>query len=141
MPGMGRGISTARTILPVGRPPENRESPATSLAPPAPRIESSTLIVPPFCLRHRHRRYLLTTTLRIDLRPLDPDDYRVLAVQSFWIEDDNPDLSERLAGIFLARRRTDGGWEEPESWPVECRTLAVLGRLDTRTETFDPSPP
>ena len=56
-----------------------------------------------------------------------PDVYRVLAVQNFWIEDDNPDLSQAIAGVFLARRRTDGEWQEPENWPIECRTLAASG--------------
>lgn len=58
--------------------------------------------------------------------------YRVLAVQNFWAEDCNPDLSEALAGVFLARRRADDAWEEPENWPVECRTLATLGYIDVR---------
>ena len=89
-------------------------------------------MVPPFRIDCLNRRYLQASELRIDLSGLEPDLYRVLAVQNFWIEDRNPDLSEVLAGVFFARRRADGAWEEPENWPVECRTLGTLGYLDTR---------
>lgn len=89
-------------------------------------------MVPPFRIDCLSRRYVQASELRIDLSGLEPDLYRVLAVQNFWIEDRNPDLGEVLAGVFLARRRADGAWEEPENWPVECRTLGTLGYLDTR---------
>lgn len=89
-------------------------------------------MVPPFSIRRLNRSFAQTDELRIDLAVLPPDIYRIVAVQNFWIEDHNPDLAQALAGIFLARRRTDGVWEEPENWPVECRTLATLGHVDTR---------
>jgi len=77
---------------------------------------------------------VLPRELKIDLRRLEPDVYQVLAVQDFWVEDCNPNLHEYVAAIFLARRTTEGRWEEPENWPVECRTLSLLGYLDTRGE-------
>lgn len=66
----------------------------------------------------------------MDLRMVSPGQYLVLAVQNFQVEDRNPDLSMCEAGVFLARRRDDGAWEEPERYPVECRALAVIARLD-----------
>jgi hypothetical protein len=42
----------------------------------------------------------------------------------------NPDLRACIAGVFLAARRADGSWEEPERFPIECRTLAVLGEVE-----------
>jgi hypothetical protein len=96
------------------------------------RIERMELVVPPFRIDRLNRRYVQPSELHIDLYGLEPDLYRVLAVQNFWIEDRNSDLSEALAGVFLARRRADGAWEEPENWPVECRTLGTLGYVDLR---------
>jgi hypothetical protein len=96
------------------------------------RLEGIALVIPPFRIDHLTQRFLQRSELRIDLAGLVPDVYRVLAVQNFWIEDHNPELREGLAGVFLARRCTDGSWEEPENWPVECRTLATLGYIDAR---------
>jgi hypothetical protein len=107
-------------------------SPATCSVPVELRLEATQLVVPPFRIGPPNRRYAQPSELRIDLSRLEPDLYRVVAVQNFWIEDRNPDLTESLAGVFLARRRADGAWEEPENWPVECRTLAVLGYVDIR---------
>lgn len=90
------------------------------------------LVVPLFRIDRLNRRYVQPSELRVDLSGLEPDLYRVLAVQNFWTEDRNPDLSEVLAGVFLARRRADGIWEEPENWPVECRALGTLGYVDIR---------
>jgi hypothetical protein len=101
------------------------------------RLEATQLVVPPFRIGPPNRRYLQPSHLRIDLSHLETDLYRVVAVQNFWIEDRNPDLTESLAGVFLARRRADGAWEEPENWPVECRTLGLLGYIDLR----DPARP
>jgi hypothetical protein len=96
------------------------------------RLDGTVLVIPPFRIDHASQRFLQRSELRIDLSALVPDVYRVLAVQNFWIEDANPELSEVLAGVYLARRRSDGLWEEPENWPVECRTLETLGYVDTR---------
>lgn len=52
--------------------------------------------------------------------------HRVHAVHDFWADDDNPILTECVAGIFLRRRRASGDWEVPEHWPIECRSLAIL---------------
>lgn len=114
------------------RPAANPGSPATCSAPVELRLEATALVVPPFRIGRPNRWYVQPSELRIDLSGLEPDLYRVVAVQNFWSEDRNPDLSESLAGVFLARRRADGAWEEPENWPVECRGLALLGYVDSR---------
>jgi hypothetical protein len=122
----------APTRVSESRDQARPRSPVTYLAQAEPRIEGLKLIVPPFRIDRLFQRFLQRSELRIDLAGLVPDVYRVLAVQNFWIEDDNPDLSQAIAGVFLARRRTDGEWEEPENWPIECRTLAVVGCVDIR---------
>lgn len=88
-------------------------------------------MIPPFQIRSGNLRFVHTTEIEIELEALEPDVYRVVAVQNFWIEDHDADLERCMAGIFLARRRHDGSWEEPETWPIECRTLKVLGTIDT----------
>ncbi len=123
--------STAPTRVPKPRDQAPPRSPVTYSAQVELRIEGTTLIVPPFRIDRLSQRYLQRSELYIDLAGLVPDVYRVLAVQNFWIEDENPELSEALAGVFLSRRRTDGEWEEPENWPIECRTLTLLGCVDT----------
>ena len=100
--------------------------PVTSSAAIHCRLEGGTLVVPPFRLRHLRQTYVSPTEIRIDLAGVAPGDYRVLAVHNFHVEDCNPCLDECVAGIFLAARLDDGGWEEPERFPVECRALAVL---------------
>lgn len=107
-----------------------------SSALPQPRMQGGTLVIPPFTLRKGRQRFVLPTELAIELATLEPGVYRVIAVQNFWIEDHDPDLERSLAGIFLARRRLGGGWEEPEAWPVECRSLEVLGILDSHTSSW-----
>ena len=111
-------------------------SPDISTSQIVPAIDRQTLIIAPFRLLRGRQAYLLRREVRIDLREIVPDHYRILAVQDFWSDDDNPNLSESLAGIFLARRRTSGTWEEPESWPAECRALAILGAVDTRLDPY-----
>jgi len=101
-------------------------------APPGASAEEAVLVVPPFRIARFGQRFIQPGELRIEVGSLAPDVYRILAVQNFWIEDDNPDLGECLAAVFLARRRANGRWEAPETWPIECRTLAELGRLDAR---------
>ena len=124
--------STAPTRVSKLRDQARPRTPATYSAQAELRIEGITLIVPPFRIDRLFQRFLQCSELRIDLAGLVPAVYRVLAVQNFWIEDDNPELSQAIAGVFLARRRTDGEWEEPENWPIECRTLAVVGCVDIR---------
>ena len=67
----------------------------------------------------------------INLEQLPIDTYKVIVVHNFQVEDCNPRLNECLAGVFLARQIGDR-WEEPEEHPTECRSIAVLGYLDTR---------
>lgn len=109
-------------------PPIRHESPAT--CSPALRLEKAALVIPPFRLHDLGQFFIQHHELRIDLTSLEPDRYRIVVVQNFWVEDANPDLDECLAGIFLARRRRDGQWEAAENWPVECRSIACLGVLD-----------
>lgn len=108
-------------------------SPVTCLPLAGLRIDGTELIIPPFRIDRLAQRFVQLSELRIELAGLEPDLYRVVAVQDFWSEDHNPNLSEALAGVFLARRRASGTWEEPECWPVECRTLAILCYVDSRT--------
>ena len=103
-------------------------SPAICSAPPC-RLQGATLIVAPFAIRLHRQRYLSPAEIRIDLGAVAPGRYRVLAVHNFHVEDRNPCLDECVAGVFLAARREDGEWEEPERFPVECRALGTLAEI------------
>jgi len=108
-------------------------SPGTSSLP-TPKIVGKTLVIEPFRLQLHQQTFVLGNQLEIDLAALRRGWYQILAVQDFWSEDASPDLDESIAGVFLARRRADGRWEAPESWPVECRSLVVLGYLSTQPD-------
>jgi hypothetical protein len=94
------------------------------------QVSGTTLVVPPFRIEKHGQTYLTRSELRIDLSCVEPGPYRVVAVHNFLVEDRSPDLRECIAGVFLARRRSDGRWQEPEAMPLECRSLAVLGYVD-----------
>jgi hypothetical protein len=100
------------------------------LVHPLVRRTKSILTIEPFRLRRNGQIYVLPATIRVDLAALRPGRYRVLAVHNFHVEDDNPDLDSCVAGVYLAARSGNGRWEEPERFPVECRTLEVLGEID-----------
>ena len=117
----------------AGRAPEGG-FPATSSAPIRCRLEGGLLVVPPFRLRHVRQDYISPTEIRIDLARVAPGPYQVLAVHNFHVEDRNACLDECVAGVFLAARLGDGGWEEPERFPVECRALAVLMHIEVPQE-------
>jgi hypothetical protein len=89
----------------------------------------------PFRIEKHGQIFINPMELTIDLRSVRPSRYRVVAVHNFQVEDRNPNLNECLGGVFLAAQRADGTWEEPESFPVECRTLEVLGYVDVEPET------
>ena len=91
--------------------------------------------IAPLRLTRDGQTYLLRP-LGIDLRRIEPDVYQVHLVQDFWTDDENTDLNECLAGIFLGRRRGTAEWEAPERWPVECRSLTILGIVDVRDGRF-----
>jgi hypothetical protein len=91
-------------------------------------VSGRTLIVPPFRIQRHGLSYTSPAELRIDLAALRPAAYRVVAVHNFHVEDCNPSLEECTAAVFLAAR-LPGGWEEPEAFPVECRTLEILGHV------------
>jgi hypothetical protein len=100
------------------------------MGPPTIRLRGRTLVVPPFRVDKFGLSFASRAELSIDLEAVRPGHYRVLAVQNFHIEDTNPALGECVAGVFLAARRSDGKWEEPEAFPVECRSLALLGHVE-----------
>ena len=112
------------------------ESLVISSPPIVPRVEKHVLVVPPFRLARGRQIYLLAQHLRIDLRRIEPDLYQLHVVQDFWTDDDNPNLNECIAGIFLARRRSTGAWDTPERWPTECRSLGILGTIDARRDRY-----
>jgi hypothetical protein len=93
-------------------------------------ITGSTLQVAPFLLHKWGQHYHNPEAICIAFEQLPADLYRIVAVHNFRIEDCNPNLDECLAGIFLARR-VGVRWEEAEDHPVECRSIEVLGYLDT----------
>ena len=99
------------------------------------QVRGSALIVSPFRIEKYGQTFINPAELTIDLRSVRPGRYQVIAVHNFQVEDRNPNLDECLGGVFLAARRADGTWEEPESFPVECRTLEVLGYVDVGPET------
>lgn len=98
------------------------------------QVRDWLLIVPPFRIEKHGQTFINPVELRIDLRSVRPGRYRVVAVHNFQVEDRNPNLDECLGGVFLAGQRGDGSWEEPESFPVECRTLEVLGHVKVESE-------
>lgn len=121
----------ASPAFPTGAaaPPPPAASPATSSAPPPCRLEGSELVVAPFRIAGPRQSYIHASESRIELAAIAPGRYRVIAVHNFHVEDCNPRLDECVAGLFLAAQREDGGWEEPERFPVECRAIAVLATL------------
>jgi hypothetical protein len=94
-------------------------------------ISGSLLEIAPFVIRKGAQRYVSAAAISIDCARLPRDLYQVVAVHNFRAEDDNPRLDECLAGIFLARR-TGARWESAEDHPVECRSIAFLGYVDTQ---------
>ena len=102
---------------------------ATSLVPRPCRLARAVLVVAPFEISRFGLNYRSASEIRIDLSTVAPGAYRVLAVHNFHTEDCNPCLTECVAGVFLAARRSDGSWEAPERFPVECRAVGVLGTL------------
>jgi hypothetical protein len=95
-----------------------------------PRLAANRLVVPPFAIARGRQVFVSEHELTIDLSLVEPGSYRVLAVHNFHVEDVSPDLDRCVAGIFLAARRADGAWEEPERFPVECRALETLCVVD-----------
>ena len=110
----------------------NGTSRATFMEPVTYWIEKSRLIVPPFKIEKYGQIYINPVELIIKLRNLRPGPYRVIAVHNFHVEDSNPNLKECLGGIFLAAKLADEKWEEPEKFPVECRSLQTLGYIHVK---------
>lgn len=94
------------------------------------RMDHHHLSVPPFRLHRFGQTFVSPVPLTLDLSTLAPGPYMVLAVHNFHVEDRSPDLDECVAGVFLAGRRDDGEWEEPERYPIECRAIGTIGRVE-----------
>ncbi len=105
------------------------EFPAISSERTSMKTENLELVVPHFRMRKYDQIFQNPSEFRIDLRNFSPGNYRIVFVQNFHIEDDNPDLDEYLGGIYIAAKKKNGRWEVPESFPVECRTIDVIGYL------------
>lgn len=101
-------------------------------------IDGATLHIAPFVVQRFGLRYRSAGPIRIALAGLADAAYRIVAIHDFRSEDRNPDLEEGVAAVFLARR-IDGRWQEPEDPPVECRGIALLGRLDVGTRSVEPA--
>lgn len=93
------------------------------------------LQVPPFRIERHGQVYASDAELQIDLSIVAEGVYRVVAVHNFQVEDRNPDLDECVGGVFLAGLRSDGTWEEPERFPVECRALGFLATIEVSAGT------
>ena len=100
-------------------------------------LTGTELRIGPFVLRQWGQLYVNTQTLSIDLDQLPAALFRIVAVHNFRVEDDNPRLNECVAGVFLARRIGER-WEAAEDYPIECRSLGLLGYLDTETRRITP---
>jgi hypothetical protein len=92
--------------------------------------------IPQYRLARGRQTFVLRRPLVIDLRRIEPDLYRVHLVHDFWSDDDNPDLSECMGAIFFGRLRGPNEWEVPERWPIECRSVKILGTVDTRDARY-----
>jgi hypothetical protein len=101
-------------------------------------IDGATLRIAPFVVHRFGLRYRSAGPIRIGLAGLADDAYRIVAIHDFRSEDCNSDLEEAVAAVFLARR-IDGRWQEPEGAPVECRGVALLGRLDLCSRSVGPA--
>jgi len=130
---MNKAPPAAESSIDAGTPAPPRSAPASrdiSTAAIRCRLRGRTLLVPPFRITRHRSTYISATEFEIDLANVAPGRYRVLAVHNFHVEDCNPRLDECVAGLFFAARRADGNWEEPERFPIECRTLQVLAVID-----------
>jgi len=89
------------------------------------KTNNSTLIIRPFRMEKFGQVYINPQELLIDFQKIKNGTYKIIVVHNFQVEDRNPNLRECLAGIFLASQ-IDGKWEEPENYPIECRTIDTL---------------
>jgi hypothetical protein len=100
-------------------------------------LNNHRLSVPAFRMHRFGHTFVNRTPLVLNLSVVAPGAYRVVVVHNFHVEDRNPNLDECTAGIFLAGRRSDGEWEVPERYPIECRTIAVLGVIETAPDAVN----
>jgi hypothetical protein len=92
-------------------------------------IENSILSIPPFKIARHKLIYVNPLPLKIDVKILSAAVSRIVVVHNFQVEDCNANLEECLAGIFFAGL-INGQWKQPEDYPVECRTIEIIGFLD-----------
>ncbi len=96
-------------------------------------IIDSMLHIPPFIIRKWGQAFINPELIVINLEQLPVDIYKVMAIHNFQIEDSNPRLNECLASVFLAKH-LENRWEQAEDYPIECRSVEVLGYVNTRTK-------
>jgi len=102
------------------------------------KVRDSRLIVPPFQMEKYGQVYVNPQEMVIDFRKLAVGFYSIIVVHNFQVEDRNPNLRECPVGIFFARH-VGGRREEPETHPIECRTIEIIADINTKTgELFYP---
>jgi len=94
------------------------------------QMMGSNLYIPQFSFLKFGQNFMIPHAIQIDLRKIKSGIYRIIVVQNFQVEDRNPNIGPRLAGIILVRQE-NGEWVEPESRGIECRTLDIMGYVDT----------
>ena len=101
------------------------------------RIDNSILTISPFKIAKYNLIYVNPLPLTIDINILAAAVSRIVVVHNFQVEDCNANLKECLAGIFFAGM-INGQWEQPEDYPVECRSIEIIGFLDKRAGRIYP---
>jgi hypothetical protein len=101
------------------------------------RIDNSILIIPPFKMEKHKLIYVNPRPLKIDINILPAEISGIIVVHNFQVEDCNANLQECLAGIYFAGL-INGRWEQPENFPVECRTIEIIAHLDRQAGKIIP---
>jgi len=97
------------------------------------KLRNKILVIPPFRIEKYGQIFINRHELFINTEEFGAGIYKVVVVHNFQVEDCNPNLRECLAGIFFAGQ-IHGVWEEPEAYPIECRSIEVLAYIDTGSE-------
>jgi hypothetical protein len=94
------------------------------------KLRSTILVIPPFRIEKYGQIFINRHELFINTEEFTAGLYKVVVVHNFQVEDCNPNLRECTAGIFFACQ-IHSGWEEPEAYPIECRSIEALAYIDT----------